>query len=182
MEDINKTTFFYRKKFTSKEAKFNHPMPLPAYFKYLIGEKKSVKIAELGAGPINTIGNYFDGVEVEIIASDLFQPEYEKFWKQHNKTPIVPIEYQDMENLTYPDETFDIVHCVNALDHTPDVYKAIDEMKRVCKTGGYIYLRHAPGQKKRYGGIHYWNFEDVELPGFSKHLEGDLIVNIWKKI
>ena len=30
-------------------------------------------------------------------------------------TPFVPIEKQDVENLTYPDDSFDIV-CVNALD------------------------------------------------------------------
>lgn len=181
MADINRTTYFYRHKFASKEAEFNKPMQLPDYFKSMIVDKRQITIAELGAGPINTIGNLWPNVEVVLYASDIMQPEYQKFWKHHNKYPIVPVMYEDMENLTYADNMFDIVHCVNALDHTPNIDKAISEMKRVCKKGGWIYLRHAQGQKKRYGGMHYHNFEEVELPEFSKHMEGDLIVNTWIK-
>ncbi len=190
MADINKTTFFYRVKFGSKEREFNKPAPLPKYFKYLIGDKKKVVIAELGAGPVNTIGDHCEGVDVTIFASDIFSDEYKKFWVNNGKVPLVPIEYQDMENLTYPDETFDIVHCVNALDHTPDCQKAIEEMKRVCKKGGWVYLRHAPDQKKRYGGMHAWNAsvdgfsngkETVSTREFATYLEDDLIVSTWQK-
>jgi ubiquinone/menaquinone biosynthesis C-methylase UbiE len=164
---------------------------LPMYFEKLIGDKKHVLIAELGAGPVNTIGDHFRDVKVEIYASDIFADEYNKFWMKAMKTALVPILYQDMEHLTYPDNMFDIVHCVNALDHTPDARQAICEMKRVCKPGGWIYMRHAPNQKKRYGGMHAWNFSEkglsnekdaIFLPEFSTHLEDDLIVNIWQKI
>ncbi len=181
MGDINKTTYFYRVKFKGKEEIHNQRGPLPKYFGPMIGSKEEIVIAELGAGPVNTIGDSWGGVKVKIYASDIFADEYNKFWKEHKRIPIIPIEYQDMEKLSYPDNMFDIVHCVNALDHTPNVEKAISEMKRVCKPGGWIYLRHAQGQKKRYGGMHYHNFEELELPGFSKEMEGDLIVNTWRK-
>lgn len=179
MEDLNRTTYFYRKKFSRKEAEFNQPGKLPEYFKDLIGEKKSVSIAELGAGPVNTIGDYWPGVEVKITASDVMWPEYEKFWG--TKIPLVPIKYQDMEHLTYKDESFDIVHCRNAVDHTPNPIKAIEEMKRICKKGGYVYMSHAKGQKTRYGGMHSVDFETLDLPEFSRKEEGEMITNVWQK-
>ena len=73
------------------------------------------------------------------------------------------MEKQDMENLTYEDEMFDIVHCANALDHCVDPHKALKEMFRVCKVGGWIYLRHTPneGKRHRYTMQHQWNIEVV---------------------
>lgn len=162
MADLNKTTYFYRHKFASKEREFNKPTQLPEYFKTLIGDKTEVKIAELGAGPVNTIGNLWPGVNVQIYASDVMWPEYQKFWQQHGKHPIVPVVYQDFEKLDYEDDFFDIVHCVNALDHTENAIKALNELIRVCKPGGWIYLRHAPCQMTRYGGMHRWNFYMTE--------------------
>lgn len=200
MGDINRTTYFYRKKFESKEKEFNKHGPLPAYFEHLItpSVQKSGKltIAEIAAGPINTIGTQWPGLEVEIRASDVFADEYRRFWAYHNKTPIIPIEYQNMEKLTYADNSFDIVHCVNSLDHTPDARAAIMECIRVCKKGGYIYFRHSPDQQKRYGGMHAWNVNFVDGQcqfsnqgdlfylgsEFKVSLEGDLIVAICQKI
>jgi ubiquinone/menaquinone biosynthesis C-methylase UbiE len=79
---------------------------------------------------------------------------------------------------------------VNALDHTKDVRKALGEMKRVCKTGGIIYLRHAPNQKNFLKGDHYWNVtmegfdngkELVKLDGFKTGTDGFMIISIMKK-
>ncbi len=151
MTDLNWSTRYYRRRFDKKEAEFNAPRHLPPYFKDMIGKKKQVLIAELGAGPVNTIGNLWNGVDVRIIASDRYADEYKKFWDYWGKTPIVPIEYQDMEALTYKDNLFDIVHCENALDHTPDAKKALSEMIRVCRKGGYVYLRHFKNQRTRAG-------------------------------
>lgn len=192
------TIYFYRVKFKSKLAIFNHPSQLPDYFEPMIGDKKEVTIAELGAGPICTIGNLWKDVKVNLYASDVLQNEYAPWWGKYNATPVVPVEYQDMEHLTYPDGFFDIVHCVNALDHTLDSKQALKEMLRVCKTGGWIYLRHLPNQRKQLRGMHAWdinesNGESVfsnrrnrfllsEFGDFKTHLEGDLIVSILCKI
>ena len=180
---MDRTASFYRRRFRDKEATFNKPSQLPAYFAPLIGDKTSVRIAELGAGPVNTIGNFWPGADVEIVASDVLQPEYEGFWKEHRKTPIVPIEYQNFEGLTYQDESFDIVHCRNALDHTRNVAMAVSEMKRICKPGGWVFLAHAPGQKTKYGGGHYHDFETLILPDFVTHTVAldELIVCTWQK-
>lgn len=181
MSYAEKALAVYRRKFPSREREFNRPRQLPAYFAPLIGDKKSVRIAELGAGPVNTIGNEWPGVEVDVWASDVMWPEYQKFWEHHGKTPLVPILEEDMENLSYLDDFFDVVHCRNALDHTRGIHAAVAEMQRVCKPGGLVYLAHAPGQKRAYGGHHYHNFEEVELPGFAMGQDGEMIVSVWQK-
>ena len=53
----------------------------------------------------------------QIVASDLLADEYNEIWKSTNRVILNPVTKQDMEALTYPDNSFDIVHCVNALDH-----------------------------------------------------------------
>lgn len=196
MENIRakNTIYFYRAKFRSKLAIFNHPAQLPDYFKPMIGDKKEVTIAELGAGPICTIGNSWPGVKINLYASDVLQDEFAPWWEKHNATPVVPVELEDMEQLTYSDNFFDIVHCVNALDHTLNSRRALKEIVRVCKPGGWIYLRHMPNQRQQLRGMHAWDINEVggetvfsnrtekfslsEFGNFKTHLEGDLIVSI----
>jgi SAM-dependent methyltransferase len=154
----------YRRKIESLIYEYNRPLPLPFYFSRLIRSKKEVKIADLGSGPICTLGTIWGKVKVTIYASDLRQKAYAELLEKVKCTPLTPIEYQDMENLTYPDNFFDIVHCVNALDHTQEAQKAIMEMKRVCKPEGYIYLRHIHSQRSvNNGNGHYW---DARADGF----------------
>jgi ubiquinone/menaquinone biosynthesis C-methylase UbiE len=96
-----------------------------------------------------------------------------------------------MEELTYEDNSFDLVHCVNALDHTSNAQKALDEMKRICKPNGYIYLRHTRNQKRaHHGNGHYWDaklegfFSDTEVitfDGFTTTDDGHNIVSIYRK-
>ena len=43
--------------------------------------------------------------------------------------------------LPFPDESFDIVHCHALLVHLPKAVNAVKEMRRVCKTGGYVAAR-----------------------------------------
>lgn len=153
------TLHHYTKTIYSKAETFNKIFPLDKYFIPLIGDKKDVKIADIGSGMFSTTGSFLEGGAVTIYPSDCLAKEYAEAQKRFNIDPIFPIEYQDMENLSYSDNSFDIVHCVNALDHCEDPKKAIQEMYRICKPGGYIYLRHffntARTQKNR--GMHKWN-------------------------
>ncbi len=180
MKYINGVSDLYIRKFDRKLEQYNKPMQLPEYFRPMIGDTKSVRIAEVGAGPINTIGNQWPGVEVKIDATDNVALEYDKqLWSKHTSIPLVPILHADMENLNmYPDETFDIVHCVNALDHTPDAKKALLELERICKKGGWVYLRHSSNQKDRFGGHHYWNIDltDGGKMSFDNSYDADFFV------
>jgi len=185
-------TKHYERKFDVKVKQFNHSMELPEYFEPMIADKQRVRIAELGCALVNTIGDKWKDVKVEIECSDKYADDFNFLWDLNGVKPLHPIIYQDMEFLTYGGNSFDIVHCRNALDHTPDPVTAIEEMKRVTKE--WIYLEHAQNQKSTYGGHHYWDItlEDGEckfsngdtwffLRGFKNYMKGDLIVSIWQK-
>jgi ubiquinone/menaquinone biosynthesis C-methylase UbiE len=160
-EGTNEEIRFWREWFPRKGFMYQGDRELIKLFDPMIGDKKEVKIANLGAGAINLIGNKKEGVEVTIIASDVLGDEYKQIWEELNIQSPIPIETQDMASLTYEDNSFDIVYCTNALDHCLDPRKAIEEMVRVCKPGGWIYLWHHAHEGKRLGyhGMHKWNLD-----------------------
>lgn len=154
-----KTIGFYRKKLPWKEKEFNRVFPLYDYFAPMIQNKKKVKIAEIGCGMFCTIGSTWKNVKVEVFPSDALADEFNTILKDSGVTPLFPVDKQNMESFTYPDNFFDIVHCVNALDHTVNPVKALSEMYRILKPGGWIYLRHFVnvGESENYVGLHLWN-------------------------
>jgi ubiquinone/menaquinone biosynthesis C-methylase UbiE len=57
------------------------------------------------------------------------------------------------EALSFADNSFDFVYCWTVLEHVEDVRKSIDEMIRVCKPGGYVFIQ-VPDYRFPYEG-HY---------------------------
>lgn len=141
--------------FDRRIRRYNQTRPLNDYFLYMIGNKKSVKIADLGSGPYPITGQTLDGVDIKVYWSDA--RGFDNFWTNHKSIPLFPIEVQDMEALTYEDDFFDIVHCVNALDHTKNAEQALKEMIRVCKPGGWIYIDCSLNQHSVRRKKHYWD-------------------------
>lgn len=142
------------KTITDNIAKYNQVLELAPELVPLLDGKKEVRIADIASGPYSKIGRYYEGTSIRVYPSD--NQNFEPFYKKYKFLPIFPIEYQNMEQLSYQDEYFDIVHCANALDHTKDAYKAVLEMIRVCKVGGWVYIDCCLDQKKT-GHKHYWN-------------------------
>ena len=58
--------------------------------------------------------------------------------KLHAKESDLTIDYRSgtAENLPYQDDRFDVITCVDVLEHVEDVAKVIAEVKRVLKPGG----------------------------------------------
>ena len=137
-----------------KRLRDNKRQEMAAYLLPYLQDREEYLIADVGSGPVSCIGNYLDGKTIRVVASDVCQKQYEIIVGEELVTPI---EYQDMERMTYKSDTFDIVHCANALDHTPDAEIAVGEMLRVCKHGGVVILRHRPLQKTQYARHHFWD-------------------------
>lgn len=55
-------------------------------------------------------------------------------------------EVGDAYNLEFADDTFDIVHAHQVLQHLNDPVKALREMRRVCRSGGIVAVRDADYQ------------------------------------
>ena len=157
---------FWREWFARKGAAYQKDRRLSGLFDFMIGDKKEVRIANLGAGAINLIGNRRRDIEVTVIASDILADEYKKIREELNINCPIPIEKQDITSLAYNDNEFDIVYCANALDHSLDPYVALQEMVDVCKPGGWIYLQHQAHEGRRlgYNGMHQWNI-DITVSG-----------------
>lgn len=49
----------------------------------------------------------------------------------------------DVHALTFPDDTFDVVHAHQVLQHVADPVLALREMRRVCRPGGIVAARDA---------------------------------------
>lgn len=108
-----------------------------------IANKKDVKVADIGSGPHCRIGESEDDITI--------YPSDKRGYS---------VEVQDMEQLTYEDNFFDLVHCSNALDHTPNALKAVKEMIRVCKPKGWIYIQCWLDQHSTSGKQHYWDAKE----------------------
>jgi len=152
---------FYRRKLSFKARTFNKIFPLHDYFGEMIGDKKEVDILDIGAGMFSTTGSTWPDVKVHLYACDVLADEFNAMLKAHNVVPVIPVTKEDMTQLSYPDNFFDIVHCENALDHCADPMRALQEMYRVCKKGGFIYLSHFEnvGEMMHYCGFHLWNIK-----------------------
>jgi len=156
---MNSTLRFYKNKLPYKEKQFNRIFPLASYFGEMIGNKTEVNIADLGAGLFSTTGSTHPTAIIHLYPSDILADEYKDLLKKAKIIPILSVERQDMVQLTYENNFFDIVHCVNALDHCENPLKAIQEMYRICKPDGWIYLRHFynVAEYEKYSGSHQWN-------------------------
>ena len=193
MPQINSHTKHYWNTFDRKVKQFNKPAQLPEYFAEMIEGKDTVYIAEVCCGLVNTIGDSWPDKKIYVTCSDSNADSFNSMWEEKGITPLHPIKKENIEELHYYQNLFDVVHCRNALDHTEDPLRAISELKRVSRE--WVYLLHAPDQMSTYGGHHKWDIrlEDGKtvfygkeysfiLNGFKSYLDKDgLIVSIWKK-
>ena len=84
--------------------------------------------------------------------------------------PIERLEFHtgDAMRLFYRDGLFDTVVCFNAFEHIPEPSQALDEMLRVLRPGGYLYLTFDPIWTCDSGSHFYWR---VPIPW--EHLVSD---------
>lgn len=144
--------------FREKIEQYNKPLPLNEHLAKLVGDKKKVKILDICSGPFSTTGQVLPGVEIELTLAD--KTDFSEHWKFWGIQPLFPVEYQNMEDMTFENESFDIVNCVNALDHTRNPRLAIAEMKRVLKPGGWIYINCNLDQHTVSGKHHFWDAKE----------------------
>jgi SAM-dependent methyltransferase len=62
----------------------------------------------------------------------------------------------DICAIPYPDDTFDVILCSHVLEHVPDDRKAMSELFRVMKRGGWGLIE-APMNRKRAQTFEDWS-------------------------
>lgn len=93
--------------------------------------------------------------------------------KLHN-IPAERFKQANAEDIPHPDESFDFVYCYTVIEHVQDVERSIDEMLRVCKVGGTVYIQ-TPEYRFPYEGHYKMN----RLP-FSPRWLGQLQL-LWQR-
>ena len=91
-------------------------------------------------------------------------------------------------SLPYPNATFDIVLCLEMLEHDSNFFQTIAEVQRVLKPGGFFMLSARGNGYEKHDYPHdYWRFNvdgfRLLLSPFSKHSEGENLLGIfgWAK-
>ncbi|MBM1175457.1 class I SAM-dependent methyltransferase [Microvirga arabica] len=93
------------------------------------------RVIDIGCGPRGSL-EWADMVE-QRVGLDPLVPQYLKLGADQHK-----MEYcaAPSEKIPYPQSHFDIVTCLNALDHVEDFERTVAEIKRVTKNGGLFLL------------------------------------------
>lgn len=127
-----------------------------------------IRILDVGAGPITSLGRRWEGSHVEVVAIDALAGEYDRLLQEFEVDPptrTIPGRAEDLLDVVEP-ESFDVTHAMNSLDHCYDPVLAINQMLAATKPGGLIVLVHHvnEGESRNYSGLHQWNFylEDGE--------------------
>lgn len=156
------------------EIRANHPDVAKCFDDFAAGWKdpRGITIVpdvlDIGSGALSWIKGI---IPMNLIACDPLAEEYENIfdYDKYNQHPPIKVF---AESIPFPDNSFDIVHCSNALDHTQNPHKAILEMERVCRPGGMILIQGVENEATKQGwkGLHQWNislktFEDAPLLG-----------------
>ena len=95
------------------------------------------KVLEVGTGLISPLET-FEGLDAKVTAIDPLMDEYAK---------IIPLDDRKIEyvngsgeELPFKDGEFDVVTCLNVIDHTPNPEKMLNEIRRVLKPGGRFFF------------------------------------------
>lgn len=112
---------------------------------YLLSHvKPGISLLDVGCGPGTITADLaarvapgrVTAVEMTVNALDLARGE-----AQARGQSNIVFATSDVHALDFPDDTFDVVHAHQVLQHVGDPVQALREMRRVCKPGGVVGVR-----------------------------------------
>jgi len=115
---------------------FENYKALPKFFE---------KALEVGCGPYTNMRLISKHCKIQdIYCSDPLMDVYASFklnWLAKKiKTKQIKLSSDRCECLNFPDNYFDLVICINVLDHVQDAKKCLEEIIRVAKSNGFLIL------------------------------------------
>jgi SAM-dependent methyltransferase len=109
--------------------------------------------------------NFFElkGIKILDVAPDdfLWEKVFSKADIEYTSIDITsarnPFQIMDITELKFEDNSFDVIICLHVLEHIPEDDKAMGELHRVLKFGGWAILQ-----------VPIWSFNTVEAPGVTR--------------
>ncbi len=133
-------------------------------------EGKDTAFLDIGSGPFSNCGVKTFKSKLAITAIDPLASAYRLLKEKHGiSAPIAPqTGIVEMVDELFEENSFDIVHMSNSLDHCFDPILGIRKMLYVAKIDGKIILRHNENEAERthYTGLHQWNVHLSETGRF----------------
>ena len=120
------------------------------------------RLLDVGSGPgtitadLASLTGQVTATEVTGAALDLCRAE-----AQRRGVGNIDFAVTDVHALDFPDDSFDVVHAHQVLQHVADPVRALREMRRVCRPGGLIAARDSD-----YAGFTWY----PRLPGLDEWL------------
>lgn len=104
--------------------------------------KKTDKLLDVGLGP-GTISRDFANYVHEVIGVEPTQELVDIAANQPDLPSQVLFQLALAFDLPFEDNSFDVVHALQVIIHLNDPSRALKEMLRVCKPGGYVLVKDA---------------------------------------
>ncbi len=108
--------------------------------------RRGMSVLDVGCGPGTITGDLAARVAPgSVTAVDLFDDALiaARAEIQRRNLPNVSFATADVHDLDFADDTFDVVHAHQVLQHVADPVGALREMRRVCAPGGIVAARDA---------------------------------------
>jgi SAM-dependent methyltransferase len=88
-----------------------------------------------------------DVIEYSVLDDGAYAREvkalHQKYQRDFDLSNIIFLE-MSAENLLFKDKLFDFVFSINAFEHIPNPFRAMDEIMRVLRPGGLLYISFDP--------------------------------------
>ncbi|MDQ1129686.1 class I SAM-dependent methyltransferase [Microbacterium sp. SORGH_AS_0888] len=110
------------------------------------------RLLDVGAGP-GTITVDFAGLVAEVTATEVGEDELQLSRAAAAERGVSNIDFRvaDIHALPFDDDTFDVVHAHQVLQHVADPVRALRELARVTAPGGIVAVRDSD-----YGAFAWW--------------------------
>lgn len=105
------------------------------------------RVLEVGVGTGLSLDHY--GPEVEVVGIDVSPDmlEHARGRLSEEQRSRITLAEMDAQAVEYPDNSFDKVVAMYVVSVAPDPEKVVEEMKRVCKPGGELFIVNHFSQK-----------------------------------
>jgi len=150
-----------------------------SWISQLLGHNPDLKILDIGTGT-GFLALLLAGMGYDITAVDWSINMMQKAKEKANAAQItIQFEVQDVENLTYPDSSFDAIVSRHVLWTLTDPFRASKEWVRVLKPGGMV-ITDIPTKGFNSGKHHYGEEIGENLP-FGNGADPERVIGMFEE-
>jgi SAM-dependent methyltransferase len=156
----------------ARDERLKTGRPLPDWaLSSLPAEGGRVRVLDLNAGPLSSLGNQAPEHQVDLIPVDPLAHAFDSLLEEHAYEPPVRTVFCSAEDIlpAFGKASFDLIYCYNGLDFTRDPIAVYRQLLEAIKPGGRIITFHEAnppeGRASRewYRFFHYYKNGRVSL-------------------